>query len=90
MSLLPIPDGFEQKYCGGCGRKMNYDSTGAENFYYIYESGRSYPYRKYSETTGRRQIVRGWKCPSYKEDWRTRFFGSKHESYFIDKVIEID
>ena len=68
-------------YCRGCGSQMLEDLVGAENYYEEYpEYGRSYPYYKYSQETGKRQYVYKYTCPN-------KTFWKRHDDFIEDKII---
>jgi len=68
-------------FCRECGLPLIETLVGAENYYEEYpECGKSYPYHKYNQKTGKRQYVYRYKC------WNKRFFNN-HDDFIEDEII---
>lgn len=76
----PVPT--KTYYCRECGCEMLEELVGAERYFYTYELGKSYPYRKYSRETGKRQYVYEYTCPNKK-------IFNCHERFMVDEIITI-
>lgn len=69
-------------FCTKCGAQLIESMVGAEKHLYNDEGGGYPAYEPYDETTGKRQYVYQYTCPS-KRWWNF------HNSYTVDKVIKI-
>jgi len=68
-------------YCRMCGRQMIENMIGAENYFEEYpECGKSYPYYRYNQKTGKRQYVYRYICPNKK-------LFRRHDDFINEKII---
>jgi hypothetical protein len=67
-------------FCQECGSELIETLIGAEHYYWECEAGKMYPYRKYSQETGRRQYVYSYRCPN-----KRRF--NAHDDFMEEKII---
>lgn len=77
-------------YCRGCGKELEKSGMPAEEYTFSSPAGDIQPlsHSAYNKETGRRQWVYRYTCHYFKNNWKTKIFGSEHTDWVDETLYE--